>query len=605
MGTIAIVGCEASGKTVFMSALADCYRPDGESSLCLVPENAAANRFAAFQRRQMRILRQWPPATNPGRTLQLSWTLRDKGQTLAEIEMLEFGGETFRAAFRGDGGETAGKQAVKELLAYLSGADAVIVLVSLKEIFRDDASVSMEEFERDAESLWVTRGLLDFVHRRLPDAGLVIGLTQADRYAQELADGGGAAAVFAARWPTIRAVAPDVPVLPVASVSATDEEGRPAEGFDTTGVLPVMREIARRRYGEPSALVAELAAARTELEAFDASSAPSAYSTRLRKFAAKIESLAAASAMCGESRAKEIDDARQAWTRLREIERELRRNKPRRTNRGQRGRRSGMWSATRLRVALAALIGVGVCALALVWNAMPSTSASTPDDDAPPPKAPSAAETRQQPAQTAGDGCSTQSPEETMRLSTFWMPRDSIESREIWLAEQIAEATLFVQQREAAALAAAKAAAEEARQARINAFSNRYERALNGDVKCTLWIAGQYYTGSELVAKDLALARRFYLEAATGGDAQAQSCLAVMCENGEGGEKDERLAMDWFRRAAEGGAADAMYRMGVYCWEARTQDPAEISRANAWFRKAREAGLSDPSLDQWITTTSP
>ena len=169
MARIAIVGCEASGKTVFMSALTDFY-PN------LVPENSASNRFAAFAHRQLRTLRQWPPATNPGRTVALEWSLRDSnGETLAGIFMLEFGGETFRAAFREDEGSSRRQAAVKELMDYLAAADFVILLVSLKELLRDDVAVADAEFERSTEALWVTRGLIEFIRERLPGAGVVIG----------------------------------------------------------------------------------------------------------------------------------------------------------------------------------------------------------------------------------------------------------------------------------------------------------------------------------------------------------------------------------------------------------------------------------------------
>lgn len=240
MARMAIVGCEASGKTVFMSALTDHFRAADDSDRpCLVPESSAANRFAAFAQRQLRVLRQWPPATNPGKTVELDWTLRRDGETVGEIRMLEFGGETFRAAFRGEGGEKLRTEAVRDLTDYLSAADIIVVLVSLKDLFRDPGSLSAEEFERDTEALWVTRGLLDFAHKHRPDARVVIALTQADRYRNELETGGGAERVFAERWPSIRAVAAHCPVVAVASVSATDDEGRPQEGFSTEGVRTV------------------------------------------------------------------------------------------------------------------------------------------------------------------------------------------------------------------------------------------------------------------------------------------------------------------------------------------------------------------------------
>ena len=317
MARIAIVGCEASGKTVFMSALTDFY-PN------LVPENSASNRFAAFAHRQLRTLRQWPPATNPGRTIALEWSLRDsKGETLADISMLEFGGETFRAAFREDEGSSRRQAAVKELMDYLSAADFVIILVSLKELLRDDVAVADAEFERSTEALWVTRGLIEFIRERLPGAGVVIGLTQADRYRDALAAGGGPAAVFAAHWPRIRAVAPDFPVVEIASVSATDADGRPAEGFRTDGILPAMREFARQTCGDADELVKELSALREDIDAYadgrEAVHAPisgdSAYSSRVRKFSRQLAAVVRSSAITGDDFAREIGACEAALSR--------------------------------------------------------------------------------------------------------------------------------------------------------------------------------------------------------------------------------------------------------------------------------------------------
>ena len=246
MGKIAIVGCEASGKTVFMSALADHYRPDAGGRPCLVPENSEANRFTEFGRRQMRALRQWPPATNPGKTVEMQWSLRENGRVVSRIGMLEFGGETFRAAFRGDDEPDQQRAAVTSLLSYLADSDSVILLISIKELLRNPAGRSVEEFERDTESIWVSRGLLEFVRRRLPDAAVVIGLTQADRYRDELQQYGGAGGLLAAKWPTIGAIVGSFPVVEVASVSATDADGQPAPDYTTDGIEPIMSEVFRQ-----------------------------------------------------------------------------------------------------------------------------------------------------------------------------------------------------------------------------------------------------------------------------------------------------------------------------------------------------------------------
>jgi len=254
---MAVVGCEASGKTVFMCALADYFGRDSAGDarrLRLTPENAAANSFECFQFRQMRCLRQWPPATPPGRAVEIKWALRRNGDPVADIGLMEFGGETFRAAFRDTEHQVEHDKATTELLQYLGDADFFVVLVSLKSLLADPLATSPDAFDRETEAIWVTRGILDFVRKNRPNAGLVIGLTQADRYQEELAAAGGAQQLFAARWPTVAAAAARVPVVEVASVSKTDEAGNPAESYSTNGILPVMRIFAKRCLGDENAL---------------------------------------------------------------------------------------------------------------------------------------------------------------------------------------------------------------------------------------------------------------------------------------------------------------------------------------------------------------
>jgi len=253
---MAVVGCEASGKTVFMCALADYFGRDAANNplrLKLTPENAAANRFERFQFRQMRCQRQWPPATAPDRTVEIKWSLRHNGASLASIELLEFGGETFRAAFR-DGEAAQRDGSVGELLKYLGDADFFVVLVSLKALLTLPDTLSDEDFDRETEALWVTRGILKFILEKRPNAGVVIGLTQADKYRNELGEAGGPKAFFASHWPTVAAAIGDIPVVDVASVSKTDEAGNPAEGYHTHGILPVMRIFAKHCFGSEDAL---------------------------------------------------------------------------------------------------------------------------------------------------------------------------------------------------------------------------------------------------------------------------------------------------------------------------------------------------------------
>ena len=387
---LAVVGCEASGKTVFMAALADYYRPDSANGLCLVPENSATNRFSRALVRQMRSLRQWPSATNPDKTVEMEWSLRSDGDVIANIDMFEFGGETFRAVFRGEGGEKMRKQSEKALLDYLAAADSVVVLVSIKELLRDPGSVSIEEFERDTEAMWVTRGILDFVREKLPGAGVVIGLTQADRYRGELAAAGGAGKLFASRWPTIASVAHAIPVVEVASVSATDENGNPAEGYSTEGVLPVMRELARQNYGKPNETKAEMTAV---LES-DISSA-----SKARKYGAKLTALSRHAALSGED---ERDFIKEAQAKLEELNAQAKAERPK-PSKKKKSRAKVTGARTRRVFLLALLLAASIALLSQhlekafeILKIHPQETATLPQIEAP-----QIAPTNEPPPQTA------------------------------------------------------------------------------------------------------------------------------------------------------------------------------------------------------------
>lgn len=258
MSKIAIVGCQQSGKTVFMASLSDYFRAgqrEGQTSW-LIPENSDAHKFTEMRNYEMRVQGIWPEATLTNPT-SLKWSLRQKDGAKTDIEMLEFSGEVFRAAFREEGTSPQHKEAAENLVSYLIDAEFVVVLVGLNELFRSKEDQTV--FEDDIESTWVTRGLIDFVKNNLPPrVGLIIALTQADLYKAELEKFGGAAGVLKSRWPMIYALYPDIPVVAVASVSKTTADGRPAEGYTTEGVLPVMKAYSEFLYGDPSGLISEL-----------------------------------------------------------------------------------------------------------------------------------------------------------------------------------------------------------------------------------------------------------------------------------------------------------------------------------------------------------
>ena len=88
---------------------------------------------------------------------------------------------------------------------------------------------------------------------------------------------------------------------------------------------------------------------------------------------------------------------------------------------------------------------------------------------------------------------------------------------------------------------------------------------------------------------DYATALRAWQPLAEQGDAEAQSMLGQMYDEGEGVPQDYEAAAQWYRRAAERGDAEAQFNLGVmyYDGERVLQD---YKAAIQWFRRAAEQG---------------
>lgn len=258
---IAIVGCDGSGKTVFVSALSDYYQAgtSASQSCLMVPADTATRRYTDRLHRVMRIDRAWPEATSDivgGGTLR--WNLFAGSEKLTEIELMDFGGENFRYAFREDG-PTANPEVVTRLTAYIAAADFVVITVALDQLVRAldlaqyrDLSRGDVAFDRDREAEWITDRLLKLVEDKVKTtpSRVVVALTQADKHTAELTAAGGAQALFARCWPMIASLHPNLNVVALASVDRLAEDGTPAVGFSTKGVLTVMEAFSRATMGD-------------------------------------------------------------------------------------------------------------------------------------------------------------------------------------------------------------------------------------------------------------------------------------------------------------------------------------------------------------------
>ena len=227
--------------------------------------------------------------------MSLKWAMRRGSKILAQIEMLDFGGEVYRAAFREDENSPQNQDAVRQLVEYLIDANFIVVLVSLAELSRDiNRTATEREVALDVESKWVTRGLLDLLREhQSAHSKVIVALTQADRpeHKQLLETYGGAKDLFEKAWPTVSAVYPDLTVVSVASVSKTTMDNHPAEDFKTDGVLSVMKEFNQHEFGDCEGLSQRLSVAVQHLCQMSAVRNPAAFTKQLNEFDVLLQQL--------------------------------------------------------------------------------------------------------------------------------------------------------------------------------------------------------------------------------------------------------------------------------------------------------------------------
>ena len=109
------------------------------------------------------------------------------------------------------------------------------------------------------------------------------------------------------------------------------------------------------------------------------------------------------------------------------------------------------------------------------------------------------------------------------------------------------------------------------------AIVNYKEAALKGNPDAQSALATYFYTG-EVVAKDLATARKLFLAAARQGQADAMFNMGVMSAHGEAGPKDMAMAYVWFTLAQQAGHESAAAALRQI---APTLSTAEHGRADA------------------------
>ena len=136
------------------------------------------------------------------------------------------------------------------------------------------------------------------------------------------------------------------------------------------------------------------------------------------------------------------------------------------------------------------------------------------------------------------------------------------------------------------------------------------DKAKAGDIEAMFRLAGHLYAGKS-VNQSYSLARQWYEAAAEKGHGMATYELALMYQEGLGGEKNGEKAAEFFIKAAECGVDDAKFELGVmyangngvkknyvkamkYLRDARTYAAtAFLNEAPKWWEAAAKQGIAE------------
>jgi TPR repeat protein len=95
---------------------------------------------------------------------------------------------------------------------------------------------------------------------------------------------------------------------------------------------------------------------------------------------------------------------------------------------------------------------------------------------------------------------------------------------------------------------------------------------------------------------DYATARRLWLPLAEGGNADAQTMLGIIYEEGQGVSQDYAAAATWYRRAADQGDPDAQFYLA--CMHDLGKGlPIDPAAAASWLSKAADQGHTDAQFN--------
>lgn len=242
MPKIAILGGPGSGKTVFLSVLAQRYTERSEEGYFLEPVNRDAAVFTIRNWNLMNQQHEWPPATPPGVLHKFHWKLHTGKNAVYDFNALDFAGEVYLRTFSQEDFE---QDDARELAEYVGNSDLIILLLNLGDV------VDQIDPERVFDNTWGPKAAIDFLKKRNPKAQVGIIFTKIDRYRQVLSDNGSWSNVYKKYFPSMYATYPECKTFGVAAVDKVEvnmehpEFTKPATNFKSEGLKDLISWITR------------------------------------------------------------------------------------------------------------------------------------------------------------------------------------------------------------------------------------------------------------------------------------------------------------------------------------------------------------------------
>ena len=118
-----------------------------------------------------------------------------------------------------------------------------------------------------------------------------------------------------------------------------------------------------------------------------------------------------------------------------------------------------------------------------------------------------------------------------------------------------------------------------------------YKMAAEQDYPFAQFMLGQYYKNLEDV-RNLEEAAKWFMRAASQGEAESQFCLCCMYDKGEGVPIDKEKKMKWLIAAAENDHPAAQYCLARAYWFGMDL-PQDKEKGAFYLRKAAKHGMSD------------